>query len=179
MCGCGTPLSTCCAACSTTSAERSMSMPSDDAATVQPLADARAGDRPMRVTLLGPQRRPTLDQAIKGLDPGATFATVTAGWQEREPDDMELDALLGGRTANLNLYRRWLEIQEHDPEFASAELEHRTYLEELRLLYLVQLESAVGTIDLLAKRNGDRPEAIDAAMTDAHAVVRLLDEGHV
>lgn len=133
----------------------------------------------MQVTLLGPQRRPTVDQVVKTLDPGTTFATVTAGWQEREPDDGELDTLLGGRSVNLNLYQRWLEVQQRDPELAVAELEHRTYLEELRLLYLTQLESAVGSIDLLRKRNGDRPEAIAAALSDAHDVVRLLDEHHL
>jgi hypothetical protein len=132
----------------------------------------------VQITLLGPQRRPTVDQVVAGLDTDLRFATVTAGWQEREPDDGELDVLLGGRTINLNLYGRWLDIQESDPEFASAALEHATYLEELRLLYLVQLESAGGTIDVLAKRNGDRPEAIQAALADARAVVRLLDESH-
>jgi len=132
----------------------------------------------VRITLLGPQRRPTVDQVVEGLDADTHFATVTAGWQEREPDDAELDGLLGGRTVNLKLYGRWLDIQERDPEFASAELEHRTYLEELRLLYLVQLESAGATIQLLARRNGDRPEAIQAALEDARAVIRLLDESH-
>jgi hypothetical protein len=132
----------------------------------------------VQITLLGPQRRPTVDQVVAGLDSDLRFATVTAGWQEREPDDAELDALLDSRTVNLNLYGRWLDIQEHDPEFAQADLEHRTFLEELRLLYLVQLESAGGTIEVLARRNGDRPEAIDAALADARAVVRLLDDSH-
>lgn len=132
----------------------------------------------MGITLLGPQRRPTVDQVVAGLDDEMRFATVTAGWQEREPDDSELDALLGGRSVNLKLYGRWLDVQERDPGLAVAELEHRTYLEELRLLYLVQLESAGGVIDVLARRNGDRPEAIEAALTDARAVVRLLDESH-
>ncbi len=132
----------------------------------------------MHVTLLGPQRRPTVDQVAAGLPAGTPFATITAGWEEREPDDTELDALLGGRTVNLNLYGRWLDVQEHDPEFAAHELEHRTYLEELRLLYLVQLESAGGTIDALARRNGDRREAIESALADARSVVRLLDDSH-
>ncbi len=132
----------------------------------------------MQITLLGPQRRPTVDQVVAGLDADMRFATITAGWQEREPDDSELDVLLGGRTVNLNLYGRWLNIQERDPEFASSSLEHRTYLEELRLLYLVQLESAGATIQVLARRNGDRPEAIEAALADARAVVRLLDDNH-
>jgi hypothetical protein len=130
------------------------------------------------ITLLGPQRRPTVDQVVSELDTDLRFATVTAGWQEREPDDEELDGLLGGRSVNLRLYGRWLDIQERDPEYGVADLEHRTYLEELRLLYLLQLESAGGTIDVLAKRNGDRPEAIESALTDARAVVRLLDDSH-
>ena len=40
------------------------------------------------------------------------FATVTAGWEEREPDDGELDQLLGGRSVNLRLYARWNEVLE-------------------------------------------------------------------
>jgi hypothetical protein len=130
----------------------------------------------MGIIVLGPQRRPTVDQVVAGLDPTTRFATVTAGWQEREPDDAELSGLLGGRAVNLNLYGRWLDIQERDQEFGVAELEHRTYLEELRLLYLVQLGSAAGAIDVLARRNGDRPSAIGAALEDARSVVRHIDE---
>jgi len=101
---------------------------------------------------------------LEGLDPDAPFATVTAGWQERETDHAELDSLLGGRTVNLGLYGRWLDVQQHDPEFAVAELEHRTLLAELRTLYLVQLESALAAIYTLARRNGDRASAIAARM---------------
>jgi hypothetical protein len=133
----------------------------------------------MGVTLLGPQRRPTVDKAVGELGLDGPIATITAGWQEREPDDAELDELLGGRSSNLQLYGRWLDIQERDPDFAVAELEQRTYLEELRLLYLVQLESASGTIGVLARRNGDRPEAIEGALADARAVVRLIDDTHM
>ena len=85
----------------------------------------------MRVVLLGPQRRPTVDAAIRALGlagtgfDGAGFdgpvATITAGWREREPDDGELSGLLGGRDTNLGLYRRWLDAQERDPGYAAAE----------------------------------------------------------
>ena len=53
--------------------------------------------RVVRAILLGPQRRPTLDAVVRSLGLPGPFATVTAGWQEREPDDGELRALLGGR----------------------------------------------------------------------------------
>ena len=45
----------------------------------------------MQVTLLGPQRRPTRATRSLGRSTGRRpLATVTAGWQEREPDDAEL-----------------------------------------------------------------------------------------
>jgi hypothetical protein len=125
----------------------------------------------VRVTLLGPQRRPTVDQVAKDIEGDAPLATVTAGWQEREPDDADLHTLLGGRGVNLGLYGRWLDVQERDREFAIAELEHQAVLDELRLLHLVQLESAIGVTYALAQRGGDRPRAITAALSDAEAVV--------
>lgn len=146
---------------------------------------AEAADEPervplvdRRVVLLGPQRRPTVDEVVAGIDGDGHLATVTAGWQEREPDDAELDGLLGGRSANLHLYGRWLDIQEHDPEFAMAELAHRDLLDELRTLHLVQLESALGTLQTLRARNGDRQVAIDTAVADAEAVLQLIDARH-
>ena len=70
----------------------------------------------MRVILLGPQRRPTVDFVVRALGLAGPLATVTAGWQEREPDDGELRRLLGGQAVNLELYRRWLGLQEREPE---------------------------------------------------------------
>ncbi len=133
----------------------------------------------MQLTLLGPQRRPTVNQVLPALDPDAPIATVTAGWQEREPDDDELDALLGGRSVNLALYGRWLDVRERDPEFAAAELEHRIAVDELRSLHLVQLEAALGALDAVTQRKGERPAAVEAALSDADAVVRLLDDRHL
>ena len=43
--------------------------------------------RLVRVTLLGPQRRPTLDTVAASLRLEGPIATITAGWQERETDD--------------------------------------------------------------------------------------------
>ena len=50
----------------------------------------------MRIILLGPQRSPTVGSLVRSLPPDGPVATITAGWQEREPDDNELSALLGG-----------------------------------------------------------------------------------
>lgn len=133
----------------------------------------------MNVTVLGPQRRPTVDQVFAGRDPDALLATVTAGWQEREPDDGELRQLLGGRTVNLELYARWLDLQERDRELAVAELEHQAVLDELQRLYVVQVDSALRAVYEVARRSGDRPRTRDAVFADAQDVVRVVDANHL
>jgi hypothetical protein len=76
----------------------------------------------MDVTLLGPQRRVAgARTAVAELIPEGPVATVNAGWRERESDTGELDAVLGGRMLNLELYRRWLQLLEADPAYADAE----------------------------------------------------------
>jgi hypothetical protein len=131
------------------------------------------------VTVLGPQRRPTLDQVARTLDADAQVAVVTAGWQERESDDEELGKLLNGRGVNLELHRRWLDVLDRDREFATAESEHRAVLDELQQLYLVQLDHALRAMYAVALRAGERPRTKRAALADAMAVVRLVDERHV
>ena len=106
----------------------------------------------MRTILLGPQRRPTLDSVVRSLGLPGPFAMVTAGWQEREPDDGELRALLGGRGVNLELYRRWLDVQERDPEYAAAERGLQGVLGELADLYLLRLDYALQAVYALQRR---------------------------
>jgi hypothetical protein len=127
------------------------------------------------IVLLGPQRRPTLDAV--GLD--GPVATVTAGWQEREPDDGELDALLGGRSVNLALYARWQDVLERDPEYAAAEAAHRAALAEQQELHLVQLDGVLGALREVARRGGGGPQMREEARADAEAVVRFVDDRHL
>ena len=133
----------------------------------------------MRLTVLGPQRRPTLDRVVRAAGLDGPYATVTAGWRDREPDDAELDALLGGASVNLALHARWLDVLERDPEYAQAEREHRAVLDELRALYALQLEHALAAVVAVATRTADRPRARAAALADAEAVVRTVDENHL
>ena len=123
----------------------------------------------MRAILLGPQRRPTLGSL--GL-PGP-FATVTAGWQERETDDGELRQLLGGQAVNLELYRRWLDVQERDPEYALAERALQGVLGELADLYLLRLDYALQAVYALQRRTAG------SALAEAVAAVRSLDASHL
>ena len=136
----------------------------------------------MRVILLGPQRRPTVDAVARSLGLGregldGPVATVTAGWQEREPDDGELTALLGGRAVNLSLYRRWLDVQERDPQYAADERGLVGTLAELQDLYLLRLDYALRAVYAVQRRSGDQLGA--EAVAEAVAGVRELDAAYL
>jgi hypothetical protein len=127
----------------------------------------------VRVILLGPQRRPTVDAVARSLGLEGPVATITAGWQEREPDDQELSTLLGGRAVNLALYRRWLDVQDRDPQYAAGERELGGTLAELRDLYLLRLDYALQAVFAVQRRSaGD-------ALTEAVTAVRELDAAHL
>ena len=134
----------------------------------------------MRTILLGPQRRPTLEGVVRSLFPppdlAGPVATITAGWQEREPDDAELTAHLGGRAVNLGLYRRWLDVQDRDPEYFAGERELAAVLAELQELYLLRLDYALRAAYAVQRRAG---LAGAAAVEDAVAAVRELDAAHL
>jgi hypothetical protein len=131
------------------------------------------------ITLLGPQRRPSLDRVLDSLDVSGPVGTVTAGWQERESDDAEVDALAGGRTVNLRLHGRWMDVLLRDPEFATAEREHRLMLDELRQLYLVRLDHALQALAAVAQPSDGHARTREMAAADALAIVRLIDEKHL
>jgi hypothetical protein len=131
------------------------------------------------VTLLGPQRRPSVQHVIRDLDPQGSVATVTAGWQEREADDAELSELLGGRMVNLTLHARWLDVHECDLEYAHAEREHDAVLAELRSLYVGQLDHVLRAAYDVAHSKEAHPRSREAALADALEVVRLVDEQHL
>jgi hypothetical protein len=138
----------------------------------------------VKVILLGPQRRPTLEPVVRSLHLDGPVATITAGWQEREPDDGELSGLLGGRDVNLGLYRRWLEVAELDPDYAAAERRLADELAERQDLYLLRLDHALRAVYALQRRSGSgrsgsggrlRAQAVDEAV----AAVRELDAAHL
>ena len=132
----------------------------------------------MRAFVLGPQRRPTLGPVVGALDLASPVATVTAGWEEREPDDTELDTLLGGRSRNLRLHARWHDVLARDPAYADAERQYRAALREHRALYQLRLDAALRGLREVTRYDGD--DAVrSAARTDAEAVVRLVDEQHL
>ena len=141
----------------------------------------------MRIVLLGPQRRPTLAGVARSLlagpgagGPGAggPVAAITAGWQEREPDDAELVALLGGRAVNLALYRRWLDVRDRDPEYRAGERDLAGVLAELQELYLLRLDYALQAVYAVQRRAGAAVASADA-LGEAVEAVRELDAAHL
>jgi hypothetical protein len=132
----------------------------------------------VKVTLLGPQRRPTLDTVVRSLRLEGPIATVTAGWQEREPADDELSERLGARDVNLSLYGRWLDVQEREPGFAAAERGLRGVLEEVQDIYLLRLDYALRAVYAVQRRSGNDQLRADE-LAEAVAAVRDLDAAHV
>ncbi|PZS26079.1 MAG: hypothetical protein DLM59_18945 [Pseudonocardiales bacterium] len=132
----------------------------------------------MSVVLLGPQRKPSVGPVVRSMDLPGRVATITAGWQEREPDDAELDQQLGAPGLNLSLYARWLDVLERDPEFATAERRLRALLDEVQEVYLVRLDHALRAVYAIARRGGNVLLQADA-LTEAIAAVREVDTRHL
>ncbi|WP_369134836.1 hypothetical protein [Modestobacter sp. I12A-02662] len=131
------------------------------------------------ITLLGPQRRPTLDRVLPSLHVDGPVAVVNAGWRERESDDEELLGLAGAQAVNLRLFSRWMDALRADPEYAAAEREHRQVLDELRQLYLIRLYHALQAESAVTARTHGRAHTLSMASADAMEAVRLLDATHL
>lgn len=129
--------------------------------------------------LLGAQRfEPTLGSVVSKIGVDGPIALITAGWQEREPEDDELSAHLGGHTVNLHLHARGNQLFAADPELAAAHRERQDLLRHLQDIYRIRLEHA-----FMAERDVaayDAPAAIreevEAASIEA---IRALDAWHI
>ena len=96
------------------------------------------------ITLLGPQRRPTLDRVLSSLDvdgPVADRHRRLAGARVRRRRARSGCSAGGASTCGCTP-AGWT-CCERDPEYAAAEREHRAVLDELQQLYLVQLDHAL------------------------------------
>ncbi len=136
--------------------------------------------RPHRhVVLLGPQRlRPTLASVVDELELGGKIAAVTAGWQEREPEDDELRDHLGGRTVNLELYARAEEAFARDAELFAAHRRRQDALREAQGLYRLRLGHALEAVRALLERDDDSP-ALREQRDEALEALRQLDRRHL
>jgi len=138
-----------------------------------------------RVVLLGPQRHdPNVNDVVASIDPKeGRIAVVTAGWEERESDDDELEEHLHRRAVNLELFARTDDVFERDPELFAAMRARHDALRELQDLYRVRLSHALDAARELLARPGDgelveteRAAAIDAVRDlDAHHLQRTIE----
>lgn len=110
------------------------------------------------VWLLGPQyQAPNLGTVFPELGiPEGPIAVVTAGWQEREGEDSELDKHLGGRSLDLELYRRADNVFRSDPEFTQAHREMQHKLRDLTRIYDMRLSFMRSAILWLLDEKGDK-----------------------
>jgi len=131
------------------------------------------------ITLLGPQRfEPSLREAVAAVAGEGPIATITAGWEDREPEDAELDAHLDGRTVNLRLHQRRERLFERDAELLAAELARRDRLRLVRSVYLRRLAHALDQVRELMRLEGEA-WLLDPERADALRSLRELDALHL
>lgn len=132
-----------------------------------------------RITLLGPQRRPSLDKVVQSMGLAGPFATVTAGWQERELNDSELDAHLRGESQNLSLWHRMQDALIMDTELAVAHRVRRDRIAQLQELYLIGVDHTMQAVRQLHAQTEHDAEVRAMAVADAEEVLRDLDRRHL
>lgn len=129
--------------------------------------------------LLGPQRlRPTIDKELERWGIPGPLATITAGWQEREAEDDELQEFLGHRCVNLRLHARSEEVFREDPELFAANRAKQDELRHLQDLYRGRLAHALDAARELDQ--SPAPSALVEAERDAAVLaLRLVDKQHI
>jgi hypothetical protein len=107
------------------------------------------------LVLLGPQRfRPTLREAVRALGIDGAVAVVTAGWQEREGEDTEMQKHLHQEVLDLGLYRRAEDVLQRDRELAAALRTRQETLRQLQELYRLRLSYALEATRELSEASG-------------------------
>lgn len=138
------------------------------------------------IALLGPQRHyPRVAEVLDELGVDGRLAVVTAGWEEREREDDELDRHLSGRTVNLGLFPRTDEVlaNDHGLQELSADRERRR--RELQELYHLRLDPLLKACRDMFERvepdhldRLDHNEVLGPEIAHAIAAVRELDSHH-
>jgi hypothetical protein len=129
--------------------------------------------------LLGPQRlKPTIDKELERWGIPGPLATITAGWQEREAEDDELQEFLGHRCVNLRLHARSEQVFREDPELFQANRDKQDTLRHLQDLYRGRLAHALDAAREL-DQTGAPAELVEAERDAAVLALRLVDKQHL
>lgn len=133
-----------------------------------------------KTVLLGPQRHaPTVGAALERLALAAgPVAAITAGWEEREAEDLELGEHLARPVVNLGLQDRAEEIFQRDPGLYEALQQRRDRMRELRRLYRVRLRYLAPAAEELLRRDGPA-DLMEPERQAALEQLRDLDEHHL
>src|ERR1700722_20409055 len=134
---------------------------------------------PRAVVLLGAQRfDPSLGASVSRLGIEGKIALVTAGWQEREPEDEELSAHLGGRTVNLRLHARAEELFRGDPELNAAHRDRQELLRHKQDFYRIRLEHALDADWVIRQRAAPATVLAEEGEASVNSI-RELDAWHL
>lgn len=134
---------------------------------------------PRAIVLLGAQRyEPTLGEAVAEHGIQGRIATITAGWQEREAEDDDLEEHLGKRTVNLRLHARAEEVFRADPELNEAHRARQSILRHRQDFYRVRLEHALDAQHVITQRAAPQAILDDEGRASIDAI-RDLDARHL
>lgn len=135
------------------------------------------------VILLGPQRHvPIVRAAAETLVPVASnpgpLAIVTAGWEEREPEDQEFRDHVQRPVLNLEIWARVERIFERDQELLEAMRRRHATLRSVQELYRLRLQGHMDALRELFRRTGD-DALLEPERHDALVMLHGLDSQHV
>jgi hypothetical protein len=134
---------------------------------------------PRAVVLLGPQRfDPSLGESVSKLGVAGRIAVITAGWQERELEDEDLQEHLGHRTVNLRLHERAEDVFRSDPVLKTAHRERQEVLRHRQDFYRIRLEHSLDAEHVIRQRAAPADILADEELASIEAI-RALDEWHL
>ena len=129
--------------------------------------------------LLGPQRHAiTVTDEIIALGITGRIAVVTAGWQEREAEDDELQVALGHRAVNLRLHKRVDDVFARDSELFDAHRARQDKLRQLQELYRIRLDHTLAAARALYASQAPA-ELLEPERAAAIASLQALDAHHL
>ncbi len=131
------------------------------------------------MVLLGAQRfEPSLGAAVAELGVKGKIATITAGWQEREAEDDDLDEHLEGKAINLMLHERGEDVFRRDPELNAAHRDRQEVLRHRQDFYRIRLEHELDAQHVIRLRSAPEGILADEARASLDAI-RDLDAWHL
>ncbi len=130
-------------------------------------------------TLLGPQRfLTTAGSVVRALGSEGPVAAVTAGWEEREGDDTELQEVMDGRVVNLRLHERMMSLLAQDAPFATAAITLRNAMDDLAGVYSIRLHHGLEGV-YAVHRSTARADIVASALAEAVRLVQEVDRWYL